>query len=219
MIKQHILVTVDNVIFTISENQLQVLLIKRDIEPFKWTWAIPGGFVLDNEDCEKAAYRELQEETNIRNVYLEQLYTFSDPKRDPRGRVVSIAYMALVARENLTIKAGSDAAEAKFFPVEKLPKLAFDHKKILEYAIQRLRWKIEYTNVAQYILAKKFTLSELQKVYEIVLGQKIDVRNFRKKIDKLGLVKETGEKEIGVKYRPAKLYKFVENKLKIVEIL
>ncbi len=100
-----------------------------------------------------------------------------------------------------------------------LPKLAFDHKKILDYAIQRLRRKIEYTNVAQYILPKKFTLSELQKVYEIVLNQKIDVRNFRKKIDKLGLVKETGEKEIGVKYRPAKLYKFIENKLKIVEVL
>lgn len=219
MIKQHILVTVDNVIFTISENQLQVLLINRDVEPFKGMRAIPGWFVLESEDCEKAAYRELQEETNIRNVYLEQLYTFSDPKRDPRGRVVSIAYMALVARENMTIKAWSDAAEAKFFPIEKLPRLAFDHKKILDYAIQRLRRKIEYTNVAQYILPKKFTLSELQKVYEIVLNQKIDVRNFRKKIDKLGLVKETGEKEIGVKYRPAKLYKFIENKLKIVEVL
>ncbi len=105
MIKQHILVTVDNVIFTVSENQLQVLLIKRDIEPFKGMRAIPGGFVLESEDCEKAAYRELQEETSIRNVYLEQLYTFSDPKRDPRGRVVSIAYMALVARENMSIKA------------------------------------------------------------------------------------------------------------------
>lgn len=219
MIKQHILVTVDNVIFTVSENQLQVLLIKRDIEPFKGMRAIPGGFVLESEDCEKAAYRELQEETSIRNVYLEQLYTFSDPKRDPRGRVVSIAYMALVARENMSIKAWSDAAEVRFFSMNNLPKLAFDHKKILDYAIQRLRRKIEYTNVAQYILPKKFTLSELQKVYEIVLNQKIDVRNFRKKIDKLGLVKETGEKEIGVKYRPAKLYKFIENKLKIVEVL
>ncbi len=219
MIKQHILVTVDNVIFTISESQLQVLLIKRDIDPFKGMWAIPWGFVLDSEDCEKAAYRELQEETNIKNVYLEQLYTFSDPKRDPRWRVISIAYMALVSRENMTIKAWSDAAEAKFFPVKSLPKLAFDHKKVLEYAIQRLRRKMEYTNVAQYILSKKFTLSELQRVYEITLDQKIDVRNFRKKIDKIGLVKETWEKEVGVKYRPAKLYKFVENKLKIVEVL
>jgi len=195
------------------------LLIKRKADPFKWTWAIPGWFVLDSEDCEKAAHRELLEETNVKNIYLEQLYTFSEVKRDPRGRVVSVAYMALVARENMSIKAWSDAAEAKFFPIENLPKLAFDHKKILGYAIQRLRRKIEYTNVAQYILPKKFTLSELQKVYEIVLGQKIDVRNFRKKIDKLGLVKETGEKEIGVKYRPAKLYKFIENSLKIVEIL
>jgi len=219
MIKQHILVTVDNVIFTISENQVQVLLIKRNADPFKWTRAIPGWFVLESEDCEQAAYRELQEETNVKNVYLEQLYTFSDVKRDPRGRVISIAYMALVARENMTIKAGSDAAEANFFPIENLPKLAFDHKKILGYALQRLRRKIEYTNVAQYILPKKFTLSELQKVYEIVLGQDIDVRNFRKKVDKIWLVKATWEKEIGVKYRPAKLYKFVESKLKIVEVL
>ena len=140
---------------------------------------------MESEDCEQAAYRELQEETNVKNVYLEQLYTFSDVKRDPRGRVISIAYMALVARENMTIKAGSDAAEANFFPIENLPKLAFDHKKILGYALQRLRRKIEYTNVAQYILPKKFTLSELQKVYEIVLGQDIDVRNFRKKVDKI----------------------------------
>ena len=140
---------------------------------------------MESEDCEQAAYRELQEETNVKNVYLEQLYTFSDVKRDPRGRVISIAYMALVARENMTIKAGSDAIEANFFPIENLPKLAFDHKKILGYALQRLRRKIEYTNVAQYILPKKFTLSELQKVYEIVLGQDIDVRNFRKKVDKI----------------------------------
>lgn len=219
MIKQKILVTVDNVIFTIINNQLQILLIKRDIEPFKGSWAIPWWFVLDGENCEQAAHRELQEETNVKNIYLEQLYTFSDVVRDPRGRVISIAYMAMVARENLSIKPWSDAVEAKFFPIKSLPKLAFDHKKILNYAIQRLAWKIEYTNVAQYILPAKFTLSELQKVYEIVLGQDIDVRNFRKKIDKLWIVKETGEKEIGVKYRPAKLYKFVESKLKIVEVL
>ncbi|MDR0608208.1 MAG: NUDIX hydrolase, partial [Candidatus Peribacteria bacterium] len=132
---------------------------------------------------------------SVKNVYLEQLYTFSDPKRDPRGRVISVAYMALVARENVIIKAGSDAGEAKFFPIEKLPKLAFDHKKILSYATKRLKRKLEYTNVAQYILSKKFTLSQLQNVYETVFEQKFDVRNFRKKIDKLGIVKETGEKE------------------------
>lgn len=127
--------------------------------------------------------------------------------------------MALVTRENLTIKPGAFTTEVKFFPVDALPKLGFDHKKILTYAVQRLRRKMEYTNVAQYILPKKFTLRQLQDVYETILDQHIDVRNFRKKIDKLGLVKETGEKEIGVQYRPAKLYSFVDKSLKIVEIL
>jgi len=219
MIKQKILVTVDNVIFSIVENKPQVLLIKRAIDPFKGEWAIPGWFVLDDEDTEKAAYRELEEETNVKNAYLEQLYTFSDVDRDPRWRVVSIAYMALVNRESMTIKAGSDANDAQFFPINKLPKLAFDHKKIINYAIQRLKWKFEYTNVAQYILPKKFTLSELQNVYEIVMEQTFDVRNFRKKIEKLNIIKETGEKEVGVQNRPAKLYTFVNKWIKIVDII
>ncbi|MDR2541312.1 MAG: NUDIX hydrolase [Candidatus Peribacteria bacterium] len=194
-IKQNILITVDNVIFTIIDEKLHVLLIKRLIEPFKDSWTIPGGFVLEEENLEQAAHRELQEKTNVKGVYLEQLYTFSDPKRDPRGRVISATYMALVARDNIVVKTGSYASDAKFFPVNKLPKLAFDHKKIVDYAIKRLKWKFEYTNVAQYILPTKFTLSQLQKVYETVCEQKFDVRNFRKKIDKLGIIKETGEKE------------------------
>ena len=156
MIKQSILVTVDNVIFTLIEDKLQVLLIKRAIEPFKDMRAIPGGFVLEKENVEQAAYRELEEETNVKNVYLEQLYTFSDVNRDPRGRVVSVAHMALVTRENISIKSGSDATEVKFFPINSLPKLAFDHKKIINYAIQRIRRKMEYTNAAQYILPNKF---------------------------------------------------------------
>lgn len=219
MIKQHILVTVDNIIFTITEGSLQILLIKRLIDPFKGEWALPGGFVLENETLQEAAYRELAEETSVKNVYLEQLYTFSEVKRDPRWRTISCSYIALMSRENMTLKAWSDASEAKFFDVKKLPKLAFDHKKIVEYAIQRLKWKMEYTNVAQYILPKKFTLRQLQNVYQTILDQEIDVRNFRKKIDKLGLVKETWEKEIGVQYRPAKLYTFMDKNLKIVEIL
>lgn len=181
--------------------------------------ALPGWFVLENENLEKAANRELEEETSVKNIYLEQLYTFSDVNRDPRGRVISCAYMALVARENIIIKPGSDASEVQFFSINKLPKLAFDHKKVIEYAFQRLKRKMEYTNIAQYILPRKFTLSELQKVYETILSQNIDVRNFRKKIDKLGLVKETGEKEIGVQYRPAKLYEFSTKKLEIVDVL
>lgn len=219
MIKQKILVTVDNVIFTVIKDELNVLLIKRLIDPYKNMRAIPWWFVYDNEDCQTAAYRELEEETSVKNVYLEQLYTFSDPKRDPRGRVVSIAYMALVSRENILLKAWSDAAEVKFFPIKSLPKLAFDHKKILDYAIQRIKRKVEYTNVAQYILPSKFTPSQLQKVYETILDSKIDVRNFRKKLDKLNIVKDTWQKEIWVQNRPAKLYQFRSKKVEIVEII
>lgn len=198
MIKQKILVTVDNVIFTLIQDQLHVLLIKRDIDPFKNQRSIPWWFVLDNEDCDTAAYRELEEKTNVKNVYLEQLYTFSDPRRDPRWRVITVAYMALVARENIFIKAWSYTSEVKFFPIASLPKMGFDHKKVIEYAIQRLKWKMEYTNLSQFILPAKFTLSELQKVYEIILNKKFDVRNFRKKIYSLHIIKETWEKEIWV---------------------
>ncbi len=219
MIKQKILVTVDNVIFTLIQDQLHVLLIKRDIDPFKNQRSIPWWFVLDNEDCDTAAYRELEEKTNVKNVYLEQLYTFSDPRRDPRWRVITVAYMALVARENIFIKAWSYTSEVKFFPIASLPKMGFDHKKVIEYAIQRLKWKMEYTNLSQFILPAKFTLSELQKVYEIILNKKFDVRNFRKKIYSLHIIKETWEKEIWVQYRPAKLYKFIDKKVKIVEII
>lgn len=217
-IKQSILVTVDNVIFTIMNEKLQMLFIKRLVEPFKDYWAIPWWFVHEDETLETAAYRELEEETNVKNVYLEQLYTFWDPDRDPRWRVVTIAYMAIVARQNITIKAGSDAQEVKFFPVDKLPKLAFDHKEIAQYGIQRIRYKLGYTNAAQYFLPEKFTLSDLQKVYEIVYEKKFDTRNFRKKIDKLELVEETGEMQIWVKHRPAMLYKFKEKELEIAEI-
>ena len=143
MIKQHILVTVDNIIFTITEGGLQILLIKRLIDPFKWERALPGGFVLENETLQEAAHRELAEETSVKNVYLEQLYTFSEVKRDPRGRTISCAYIALMSRENMVLKAWSDASEVRFFDVNKLPKLAFDHKKIVDYAIQRLKWKME----------------------------------------------------------------------------
>lgn len=219
MIKQSILVTVDSIVFTISKGSLQILLIKRSVAPFKWEWSLPGWFVLESETLQEAAYRDLAEETNVKNIYLEQLYTFSEVKRDPRGRAISCAYIALMSRENMSPKAWSDVSETTFCDIKKLPKLAFDHKKIVDYAIQRLKRKIEYTNVAQYILPKKFTLRQLQDVYETVLDQTIDVRNFRKKIDKIWLVKATWDKEIGVQYRPAKLYTFVNKNIEIVEVL
>lgn len=216
-VKQEIFVTVDNVIFTIINDKLQVLLIKRLFEPFKNYWALPGGFVLENESLQDAAYRELQEETNIKNVYLEQLYTFGSPHRDPRWYTVSVAYMALTSSDKLFIKAGWDATEAKFFPVVRLPKLAFDHKDIIKTWIKRLQWKLTYSNIAQFLLPSKFKLSDLQNIYEIILNKKLDTRNFRKKIEKLGIITSTGEKEVWVKHRPALLYKFKDKNLKILD--
>ena len=219
MIKQNILLTVDNVIFSVINNKLQVILIKRLVEPFIDCRAIPGWFVLDDEELDTAAYRELEEETNVKDVYLEQLYTVWTVDRDPRGRVVTIAYMAVVARQNITIKAWSDASEVKFFPIEKLPKVAFDHKEILDYAYLRLKYKLWYTNVAQYFLPSKFKLSDLQNVYEIVYWQKFDTRNFRKKIEKLDIVEETWEMEIWVKHRPWMLYRFKNKDLIISNVM
>lgn len=219
MIKQNILLTVDSVVFTIINDKLQVLLIKRLVEPFKDSWAIPGWFVLENESLEDAAYRELKEETNVKNLYLEQLYSFSDVWRDPRWRVVSVAYMAVINNKNLYLKAWTDAKEVKFFPMDRLPKLAFDHKEIVNYAYKRLIWKLEYTNVAQFFLPEKFTFSDLQNIYRNVMQKEFDVRNFKKKIEKLWIVKETWEMQIWVKHRPAKLLEFVDKNISIVDIL
>jgi len=219
MVKQHILLAVDNIIFTIVKDKLHVVLIQRAAEPFINAWAIPGGFVHDEETVDEAAYRELAEETNVKNVYLEQLYTFGELNRDPRGRVVSCAYIALIAHKALDLKSGSDAKEVQIFPVDKLPALAFDHKTILSYAIQRLRYKLEYTNVAQYLLPPTFTLTDLQQVYNVVFNKEFDTRNFRKKIDKLDIIKETGETIIRGAHRPAMLYRFKDKKVKIVDII
>ena len=216
-IKQDILVTVDNVIFTIINDKLQVLLVSRSIEPFKDFRTLPWWFVLESETLQDAAYRKLEEKTSVKNVYLEQLYTFSDVNRDPRWRVISTTYMAIVARENLLLK--SWTWDIKFFPVNALPKLWFDHKNVIEYAIKRLKRKLEYTNLAQYILPEKFTLTQLQNVYKIVLNQEFDVRNFRKKINKLWILEETWEMEVWNKYRPAKLFKFTNKNIEIIDII
>ncbi len=198
-------VTVDLVIFTIKDKKLKVLLVKRKNEPFKNKWALPGGFVRIYESLEEAAKRELMEETGVKNVYLEQLYTFGQPKRDPRGRVITVSYMALINSENTSLKASTDVSEAVWFQTSKLPALAFDHKQILNYAIQRLRWKFEYTTVAFSLLPKKFSLGELQRIYEIVFGENIDKRNFRKKILLLDILKKESINH-DAPYRPPQLY-------------
>jgi len=199
-------VAVDVVLFTIRERRLQVLLIKRLIKPFANRYALPGGFVLEHESLDAAAIRELREETGVDQVYLEQLYSFGNPKRDPRGRVIAVAYYALVP-SNQTLQAGSDAAEADWYPVDKLPVLAFDHREIVAYAHQRLRNKLDYTNVGFGLLAARFTLSELQVVHEAILGESLDKRNFRRKIIQRGIVKATKEWQ-STGRKPAQLFYF-----------
>ena len=200
-------VAVDIVIFTIQGSALKVLLVKRRIPPFKDQLALPGGFVLPDEDLDEAARRELREETGVTDVYLEQLYSFGEPARDPRGRIVSIAYFALVSADH-QIQAGSDAAEATWWPAQQIPTLAFDHAKILGYAIERLRNKLEYTTVGFQLLPSKFTLGDLQAVYEAILSRELDKRNFRRKIAELKILKALKEyrSDIG---RPAQLFQFV----------
>jgi 8-oxo-dGTP diphosphatase len=207
MKQQTIQVAVDIVIFTVHEQTLRVLLIERGIDPFKGLYALPGGFVLAEETLEQAAFRELFEETGTKNVYLEQLYSFGDPGRDPRGRVVTVAYYALVPTDKSPLLAGTDAATAGWYPVSALPPLAFDHKRIVEYAVDRLRNKLEYTNVGFQLLPAKFTLSALQALHEAILGKPLDKRNFRRKVLGLGLVKPSKEMQATGR-KPAQLFSF-----------
>jgi len=206
--------TVDCVIFglDLDDESLKVMLIERDVEPFEGQWAIPGGFVRSDETLVAAATRELAEETGITDVFLEQLYTFGDPGRDPRGWVVSVAYYALVAPEKHHIHATTDARSAKWFQIDALPRLAFDHSKILKTALERLRGKLSYAPVGFELLPQKFSIKQLQKLYEIVLGQPLDNRNFRKKIFAMDVLKELDEMQKGVAHRAARLYRFDERK-------
>lgn len=205
--------TVDCVIFGLDESsKLKVLLIQRALEPFKNDWALPGGFVDMQEDLETAALRELEEETGVKDVFIEQLFTFGAPKRDPRGRVVSVAYYALVNLAEHPIAASSDANKADWFELDQLPKLAFDHESILEVAINRLRAKVRYQPIGFELLPEQFTLTQLQKLYETILGvKKLNKRNFRTRILKMNVLQEQGIQQ-GVAHRPAKLYTFDKEK-------
>jgi len=206
--KSDIQVTVDIVIFALRDGELDVLLIQRGIPPFQGRWALPGGFVRDGESLESAARRELEEEAGVRDVYLEQLYTFGEPGRDPRGRVVTVAYYALLTTEAAPLVAGTDAGAARWMPARKHPPLAFDHERILAYALERLVNKLEYTTVGFKLLPKTFTLGQLQRVYEAVLGRALDKRNFRRKMSLLGILTPLDEWVQDGPSRPAQLYRF-----------
>lgn len=203
-------VTVDVVIFSLFEDDLFVLLINRQKPPFEGEWALPGGFVRSQESLEEAAKRKLAEETGVRAVYIEQLFTFGDVDRDPRMRVITIAYFALVPYNAISgqIEGAHKEGSTRWVKLTDLPSLAFDHLEIVNYAHQRLRYKLEYTAVGFQLLPDKFTLTQLQQAYEIVLNEPLDKRNFRRKILAAEVIEETGEKTKEGEGRPAKLYRY-----------
>jgi 8-oxo-dGTP diphosphatase len=200
--------TVDVIIFALRDNHLHVLLVERKEPPFAGQWALPGGFVEMDESLEEAAARELYEETGVREAYLEQLYTFGGLDRDPRGRVITVAYFALVPADvAIDIQASSDATRVSWFPADEPPGLAFDHEEIISYALRRLRYKLEYTSAGFMLLPEHFTLSELQGTYEQILGEKLDKRNFRRRILEADVIEATAETRCG-EGRPARLYRY-----------
>jgi 8-oxo-dGTP diphosphatase len=215
--KTGIRVAADAIVFGYSKSDgVSVLLIQRKYEPFKDKWAIPGGFVLEDESLEEAVRRELLEETGVEMNYLEQLYTFGDPARDPRERVISVAYFGLVKTSLYReLKASTDASNAKWFSIKKLPVLAFDHQELLKTAIERLRAKVRYQPIGFELLDKKFPFSDLEKLYETLLDKAINRRNFSKKILSFDFLEETGElsKSTG-KGRPSKMYRFNQKRYK-----
>jgi 8-oxo-dGTP diphosphatase len=201
-------VTVDVVIFTLQERELHVLLVKRKHWPFEGRWALPGGFVNMDESLEQAARRELEEETGVRDIYVEQLYTFGDPKRDPRTRVISVAYIALVRADLQTLRVSDESTEVRWFPVGGLPgPLAFDHNEILATALDRLRSKLEYTTLAFQLLPEYFSILELKDIYSRIWGESIDKGNFYRKIKEAGVLEETNLIREG-RGRPTRLWRF-----------
>lgn len=200
--------TVDCVVFGFDVGELKVLLIQRGLEPFKGRWALPGGFVRVDETLDEAARRELAEEAGLQDVFLEQLYTFGAVDRDPRERVVSVAYFALVKLADFRTQAATDAADAKWFPISQVPKLAFDHAGILATALARLKGKVRYQPIGFELLPPKFTLSQLQHLYEAVLETGLDKRNFRKKVLSFGLLVPLKETRMTGRHRPAQLFRF-----------
>jgi 8-oxo-dGTP diphosphatase len=207
--------TVDCIIFGLDDSgKLKVLLIQRGHDPYKGQWALPGGFVDMNEPLESAALRELKEETGVSDVFIEQLYTFGTPGRDPRGRVVTVAYYALINLAEHQIGAETDAQDVKWFSIDTLPTLAFDHAEIMHMAINRLRSKVRYQPIGFELLPDEFSLTQLQQLYETILGKLLNKRNFRAKILKMNILKEASILR-GVAHRPAQLYRFDEEKYQV----
>lgn len=217
-IEQNIKIAVDAVVFGYADNKLQLLLIKQKFGAQKGKWALPGGFVLDKESLTDAVSRELKEETGVTANYLEQLYTFGDDiNRDKRGRVITVAYIALLDPNNYTLQASTDAADAQWYAVDELPKLAFDHKLIVEKGLDRLKAKINYQPIGFELLDTLFPFSDLEHLYQTILNKGIDRRNFRKKILSFGILEETDKMQSIGSGRPARLYKFNKKRYQQLE--
>ena len=203
-------VTTDCVIFGYDGKELKVLLIERGIEPFKGCWAFPGGFLNMDEDALAGARRELKEETGLEDAFIEQFHTFSEPGRDPRGRVITIAHYALVKIQE--VEGGDDAAQARWFPIGEVPPLAFDHDRILRMAMSRLKEKIHFEPVGFELLPDVFTMPQLQNLYEAILEVHFDRRNFASKMLKLGIPEDTGDRPAGASSRIPVSYRFNKEK-------
>lgn len=204
--------TADCVVFGLDDNDLKVLLIQRDFDPFAGHWALPGGFAVVGESIEESARRELAEETGLTGIFLEQLYTFSDPDRDPREHVVTVAHYALINLSEHEVTPSTDARNAAWFELSDIPDLAFDHNRILQTAYERLQGKIRYQPIGFELLPQKFTLRQLQQMYEKILDRQLDKRNFRKKIINMDILEGLDEIETDVAHRAARLYMFNKEK-------
>lgn len=216
---QSIHVATDAVIFTVRQGELMVLLIQMKKKPYEGKWAVPGGLLGDREKSEEAARRILSTQTGVSDAHLEQLATFDDPKRDALGRVISISYVAVVPSENVVLKTTDRYADVRWWSVAKLPSLAYDHKEIIRVAVERIRGKLEYTNIVWSLLPAQFSLTELQDIYEIILARTLDKRNFRRRVLELGIVTPTGTKRRGDAHRPAELYKFKHRRLEYIDVI
>jgi 8-oxo-dGTP diphosphatase len=216
---RYAVIATDVIIFTVREGALQVLLIQMKKFPFTGAWAAPGGLVKGFESVDDAAERMLKEKTSVRTAYLEQLATFGKVDRDPFGRVVSVAYFSLIPSLGISLSTTQEYQNVAWFPVHQLPTLAYDHEEMIGSAIERLKSKLEYTNIAYGLLPKEFTLTELQEVYQTILGRPLDKRNFRRKFLSLGLIRDIGRQRRGEANRPAELYVFASRTLQNVQIL
>jgi len=216
---RYAVIATDVAIFTVQDDQLKVLLIKMKKEPYTGMWALPGGLVKPKESVEDGAERVLREKTGVKRAYLEQLATFGRVDRDPFGRVVSVAYLALIPSRRLKLRTTKEYGDIAWWLVNDMPELAYDHEEMFSVALEQLKSRLEYSNIAFSLLPREFGLTDLQHLYEVILDQEIDKRNFRKRVLQGNLLKSTGRKRKGEANRPAELYRFVSRNSQTVKVL